>query len=756
MIYTFNNFDTESTVVINNAIKEAENLGSIYVATEHLLLSILNVPNYYNYSHYLSRKINYDKIKSLIISQNSQGIKTKLSPDDFTFNLKYCLEISLIDVKENNINFVYLDIIIKSLLSVDDCGAISILKKIDINFSSTSNKNLNFNKNIFFNDNKNNQNNSNKKMQLEKYSKDLTFIAQNNEFDPIISREKEVDDIINILSRRYKNNVCLIGEPGVGKTAIIEALAQRIVKKQVPFPLLDKRILSIEISNIIAGTKYRGDFEERFKNILKDAECSDTILFIDELHVIMGAGAAEGGIDASNILKPLLARANFQLIGATTVNEFKIIEKDTALTRRFSKIYIDEPSKQEAIEILKGLRANYERYHNVKISDSAINACVNYSIRYIPERFLPDKAIDLLDEACALVKIKNSLQNCTINTHDIAQICAKQSGIPIEKIMCDKFERIQNLNKKLCHKVISQEEAVSCIVKSLYRSATGVCDENRPSGAFLFLGPTGVGKSALAKEIANEFFGSEKFLIRFDMSEYSEAHSISKLIGAPPGYVGHEQGGKLTKTVRSRPYCVVLLDEIEKAHSDIYNLLLQILEEGELTDSEGTKINFKHTLIILTSNIGAATINKKSLGFSNIENKNQEIKKNILKELNNYFAPELLGRLDETLVFYPLDENALNKISKKMLCELQLRLKEKDITISFNDNVSNYISNKAKSNAYGARCIRKIIIENIEQPLAELLIENNNSRNFYIELHENTLHFNKISLITSQEKLINS
>ncbi len=727
MIYIFTNFDEESNKTINTAIKQAQNLGSLFVGTEHLLLSILIDSYSFNYGYVLSKRTNYNKILHQIKSQNSVGVKTALSPDDFSQNLKHCMECAVVEAKSSGFETVDLQNIFFSLFAIENSSAVKFLKLAGVDNLPTSKYNSPILKDNFEDSHKFERKHT--KKTLYNYSTDLTLMALNNEFDPVISRESELTSTINTLLRRFKNNPCLVGEPGVGKTAIVEALAQRIAQRTVPEQLLNKKILSIDMANIIAGTKYRGDFEERFNNILKEAQNNDDIiLFIDEIHTIMGAGSAEGGIDASSILKPLLARGQLKLIGATTNSEYKIIEKDAALSRRFAKITIEEPDRKTAIRILNGVYKKYETYHNVKIAQSALTACVDYSLRYIPERLLPDKALDLLDEACAnthSIAIKGVEPKIT--KADIAYACTKKSGIPIETISSDKSVVLNNLYQKLSDKIIAQEEAIECIVKTLYSNAIGITCEKRPNGAFLFLGPTGVGKTELAKLIAKEYYGSEKFILRFDMSEYSEAHSISKLIGAPPGYVGHEQGGKLTTAVKQRPYCVLLLDEIEKAHSDIYNLLLQILEEGELCDSDGVKINFSETLIILTSNIGANSINKKPFGFKNIVDEKKELKHNVLNEASHIFKAEFLGRLDDILVFHPLNEIALEQIAKKMLNELKLRVEKNNFKISFSDDTSYFLAKRATNSSYGARALRKLINDDIEKKISEEIVKNINS-----------------------------
>jgi len=612
--------------------------------------------------------------------------------------------------------------------------------------------------------------------------------------DPVIGRKNEIERVIQILSRRTKNNPCLIGEPGVGKTAVVEGLAEKIVAGDIPETLKNKRVVTVDISGMVAGAKYRGDFEERIKKSLKEVrKAGDVILFIDEIHTIVGAGSAEGAIDAANILKPLLARGEVQVIGATTLNEYrKYIEKDSSLERRFQPITVDEPSEADAINILYGLRDKYEAHHNVKITDEAIKAAVRLSARYINDRLLPDKAIDLIDEASSKAKLKvytepeelkklegeiDSLQNekeeaiqvqdfekaakfrdkehkakeeleqkrkeweeknskniKNITEEDIAEVIASSTGIPVSRISQDENSRLRNLEKTLHERVIGQEEAVSSVAKAIKRSRVGLKDPNRPIGSFIFLGPTGVGKTELSKALAESLFGDENSMIRVDMSEYMEQHSSSKMIGSPPGYVGFDEAGGLTEKIRRKPYSVILFDEIEKAHPDVMNMLLQILEDGRLTDSHGRTVNFKDTVIIMTSNVGARLITeKKSLGFSSNgvgvgaegdhNNEYELVKKDVLAELKKEFRPEFINRVDEIIVFHKLTGAETEKIADIMIDKVAKRMKEQDIELLIDKTAKDLIIKNGTDDNYGARPLRRAIQTLLEDKLAEEILD---------------------------------
>ena len=624
---------------------------------------------------------------------------------------------------------------------------------------------------------------------LNQFGRDLTEMAREGKVDPVIGRDEEIERVIQILSRRTKNNPCLIGEPGVGKTAIAEGLAQKIVESNIPEILKDKRVVTLDLSSMVAGAKYRGEFEDRLKKALEEIrKAGNVILFIDEMHTIIGAGAAEGAIDASNILKPLLARGEIQVIGATTLNEYrKHVEKDSALERRFQPITVGEPSEEEAVKILKGLRDKYEAHHRVKITDDAIVAAVKLSVRYITDRFLPDKAIDLIDEAASKVRLKsftappdlkdledriarlkkekedaimsqefekaakfrdeeqelktelnqakenwthsNQIKDQAVTEEEIASIVSGWTGIPVRKIAEEDAEKLIKLEGVLHQRVIGQEEAVKAISKAIRRGRVGIKDPKRPIGSFIFLGPTGVGKTELCKTLAEALFGNENALIRVDMSEYMEKHSVSKLIGSPPGYVGYEEGGQLTEKIRRKPYSVLLFDEIEKAHMDVFNILLQILEDGRLTDSQGRVINFKNTVIIMTSNVGARLITEpKKLGFASDSLQKattyKDMKNNVMGELKKTFKPEFLNRVDEVIVFHPLDKEHIKQIVELMLNTLNERLKQNNISIEVSDEAKGLLASKGFDEVYGARPLRRAIQNMLEDKLAEDILEN--------------------------------
>ncbi len=647
---------------------------------------------------------------------------------------------------------------------------------------------------------------------LDQYSRDLTAMAADGNLDPVVGRDKEIARLIQILSRRTKNNPCLVGEPGVGKTAIVEGLAQRIISGMVPESVKNKRVVVLDLSGMVAGSKYRGEFEERIRNVINEVRSNQGILlFIDELHTIIGAGGAEGALDASNILKPSLSRGEIQLIGATTLEEYrKYIEKDAALERRFQPVTVEEPSEEETIEILKGLRPYYEKHHGVAIEDSALEAAVKMSERYINDRFLPDKAIDIIDEAASKVRLggcrmapevdalelelheiqkdkekavkqadlslakelqarqreieteiskykekeerRNKRKKRSVTETSVADIISDWTKIPVQRLTEGETKRLARLEKELHKRVIGQEEAVKAVAQAVKRGRVGLKDPNRPIGSFLFLGPTGVGKTELSKALAEAVFGSEQAMIRVDMSEYMEKHSVSKLIGSPPGYVGYDEGGQLSEKVRRNPYSVLLFDEIEKAHPDVFNILLQVLDDGHITDAHGRKVDFKQTIIIMTSNAGAqAIIEPKKLGFLSNNDEKQDyerMKSGVMEEVRRLFKPEFLNRIDEIMVFHPLNKTHIKKIVNIMLKTLEKRCKEQlDIQLKITESVKDFLAEAGFDSKYGARPLRRAIQTKLEDPMANALLEGTIKRGdtVRIQLHQKEIHFTPLS-----------
>ena len=647
---------------------------------------------------------------------------------------------------------------------------------------------------------------------LDQYSRDLTAMAADGNLDPVVGRDKEIARLIQILSRRTKNNPCLVGEPGVGKTAIVEGLAQRIISGMVPESVKNKRVVVLDLSGMVAGSKYRGEFEERIRNVINEVRSNQGILlFIDELHTIIGAGGAEGALDASNILKPSLSRGEIQLIGATTLEEYrKYIEKDAALERRFQPVTVEEPSEEETIEILKGLRPYYEKHHGVAIEDSALEAAVKMSERYINDRFLPDKAIDIIDEAASKVRLggyrmapevdamelelheiqkdkekavkqadlslakelqarqreieteiskykekeerRNKRKKISVTEASVADIISDWTKIPVQRLTEGETKRLARLEKELHKRVIGQEEAVKAVAQAVKRGRVGLKDPNRPIGSFLFLGPTGVGKTELSKALAEAVFGSEQAMIRVDMSEYMEKHSVSKLIGSPPGYVGYDEGGQLSEKVRRNPYSVLLFDEIEKAHPDVFNILLQVLDDGHITDAHGRKVDFKQTIIIMTSNAGAqAIIEPKKLGFLSNNDEKQDyerMKSGVMEEVRRLFKPEFLNRIDEIMVFHPLNKTHIKKIVNIMLKTLEKRCKEQlDIQLKITESVRDFLAEAGFDSKYGARPLRRAIQTKLEDPMANALLEGTIKRGdtVRIQLHQKEIRFTPLS-----------
>ena len=788
-MFNFSGFTKKANNVLNFAISAASDMGHSYIGSEHLLLGIFLEGSGIAYNILTENGVNINKIKQKILDFSPLSQKTHLSIENFTPRTKLILENAILQAKMMNNQYIGTEHLLIAILKEQDCYAVKFLEETGANINNII-KTLN--KIVNSGESKNsleyNSPNSSVTPTLDKYSKDLTYEASKGKLDPVIGRQKEIERVIQILTRRTKNNPCLIGEPGVGKTAIAEGLAQKIVANEVPEILKNKRVVCLDLASMLAGAKYRGDFEERIKNSLSEVEnAKNIILFIDEIHTIVGAGGAEGAIDASNIIKPQLARGRIQLIGATTINEYrKYIEKDAALERRFQSILVEEPSPEDAINILNGLKDKYETHHKIKITEEAIKAAVNLSVRYIADRFLPDKAIDLIDEAASRVrlrtftappdlkKLEDQLKKLTqekeeavnsqnfelaaqirdkekelkkqlqdlkqnwekqtahtqneVTVEDIAQIISISTGINVTQITAKQSERLLNLEKELHKMIIGQEEAVSKIAKAVRRGRAGLKDPNRPIGSFIFLGPTGVGKTQLCKALSVCLFGDQNSMIRLDMSEYMEKHTVSKLIGSPPGYVGYDEGGQLTEKVRKKPYSVILFDEIEKAHPDVFNMLLQILDDGVLTDSQGRKVNFKNTVIIMTSNIGARLITeKREFGFSVNDNESlkddENIKSDIMNELKKVFKPEFLNRVDDTIIFQKLTKDDIYKITDNMLLTLANKLSELNINIEFSKEAKEKISNIGYNPVYGARPLRRAIQSNIEDKLSELLLD---------------------------------
>lgn len=765
-----------------------------YIGTEHILYGLAKEGSGVASRVLENQSIDAEKIENEIIDLIGKGEKIEKT-SGFTPRTKRVLENSFIEAKKVGYDYIGTEHLLLGILREGDSIAVRILLNLNVDLPKIYNEILNTINEIenatgFSNDSSKNKKNESSKNNtvLKQFGEDLTKKAENGKLDPVIGREEEIQKVIQILSRRMKNNPCLIGESGVGKTAVVEGFAQKMINGDIPENLKDKRVISLDISGMVAGAKYRGDFEERIKKVLDEVKKSgNIILFIDEIHTIVGAGSAEGAIDAANILKPMLARGEVQVIGTTTIDEYrKYIEKDSALERRFSPVNIKEPSKEDTVLILEGLRDKYEAHHNVKITDEAIKTAVELSSRYINNRFLPDKAIDLIDEAASKARTsaytepqilkdlqskiekakkdkeeairgqkfekaaelrdkeiwlrekfekenskwrnKNTKSIITITDENIAEIISSSTGIPLDKITKSENEKLKNLENILHKRVIGQNEAIEFVSKAIRRGRVGLKSPNRPIGSFLFLGPTGVGKTELSKAVAEALFGGEKDLIRIDMSEYMESHSVSKLIGSPPGYVGFEEGGQLTEKVRRNPYSVILLDEIEKAHPDVMNILLQILDDGRLTDSSGRTVDFKNTIVIMTSNIGARMItDKKNLGFGNSkedeEKDYEDIKKDVMSEVKKEFKPEFINRIDEIIVFHKLNDEEIKQIIDLMLNEVISRLAKQNINVKIDNSVKELIAKKGVNKSFGARPLRRTIQNLVEDCLAETILD---------------------------------
>ena len=791
-----NQFTPRAEEALRLAQEAAEEMGHGYVGTEHILLGLMREED--GIAHRVMREygMTEDMICTVLERSVGKGLSGAAPSQGLTPRAKSAVELAVSEAMRMGAGYIGTEHLLLGLLREGSNMAIRVLDTVGIDpkkmYSSVVQK-INEGPRAAANNNMpvSHREEGKKGKTLAEFSRDLTESARQGKLDPVIGREKEIQRVIQILSRRTKNNPVLIGEPGVGKTAIAEGLAQRIAAADVPEELLDKRVLSLDLSGMVAGTKYRGEFEERIKKTIDEVKkAGNVILFIDELHTIVGAGSAEGAVDAANILKPALSRGEIRVVGATTLNEYrKYIEKDAALERRFQPVTVGEPTAEATIEILKGLRDKYEAHHKLTITDEAIESAVRLSVRYINDRFLPDKAIDLMDEAASRVRMdaesaspelksleekiaalrrekaeviaaqdyeraaqlrdieqnyveqveierenwrKNlAVNRGTVGEEDIAKVVAGWTGIPVTRLTEDESQRMLKLEEVLHKRVVGQEEAVTAVAKAIRRSRVGLKDPKRPIGSFLFLGPTGVGKTELCKALAEAMFGNEGDMIRIDMSEYMEKHTVSRLVGSPPGYVGHEEGGQLTEKVRRKPYSVVLFDEIEKAHEDVWNILLQILEDGIVTDSQGRRVDFKNTIIVMTSNVGARNITAadKPLGFDGREADTDEsarferIKQAVMEELRRTFKPEFLNRIDETIVFRQLTEEDIRRIAQRMLEITGKRMAQQNITLLADEEAVATLAKDGFDPQYGARPLRRAIQNEVEDAVAEQILE---------------------------------
>ena len=780
----FSRFTERAQRVLVAAQKEAAQMGRNYVGTEHLLLGILTDPGS---AAGALEGVTLDAARQEVIQMLGKGddnspIRTMV----YTPRTKKVLEQSAKEARDLQHNYVGTEHLLLALIHEREGVAATILTKMGKNLQKMREEILRALSGEDGASGEKGQKKGNNTPTLDHFARDLTKAAQNGELDPVIGRTKEIERIVQILSRRTKNNPVLIGEPGVGKSAIVEGLAQLIVEGNIPEILRGKRVVSLDLAGMVAGAKYRGEFEERLKNAMAEIKkAGNVILFIDELHTMVGAGASEGSIDAANIMKPLLARGELQCVGATTLNEYhKYIEKDSALERRFQPVMVGEPTKEESVAILHGLRDRYEAHHRVRITDEAIEAAVQLSDRYIADRFLPDKAIDLIDEAASRVRIKaftappdmkeqearlealgketeeavahedfekaaqlrdekKRLQNEIaqrrkeweqrregrveiVGEEEVAQIVSSWTGIPVSRMTEGEAERLLHLEETLHSRVIGQDESVAAVARAVRRARAGIKDPQRPIGSFIFLGPTGVGKTELCKALGEALFGDENSLIRIDMSEYMEKHSVSRMIGSPPGYVGYEEGGQLTEKVRRKPYSIVLLDEVEKAHPDVFNVLLQILEDGRLTDGQGRVVDFKNTVIVMTSNAGVQTIKKqRTMGFGSADSREktyEQMRDNIMEEVKQVFRPEFLNRVDEIIVFHELTEEDINRIAALMLKAVGKRLAERGIELEVAPEAVALLAKAGFDPQYGARPLRRTIQRKVEDALSEEIL----------------------------------
>ena len=782
----FGRFTERAQKVLALAQEEAVRLGHNNIGTEHILLGLVREGEGIAAKALLALNLNPEKIQEEVETLIGRGEEGS-GQLHYTPRAKKVIELSMDEARKLGHTYVGTEHILLGLIREGEGVAARVLNNLGVSLNKARQQVLQ----LLGSTEPNGSNGKQAQMNantptLDSLARDLTAVAKEGSLDPVIGRSKEIQRVIEVLSRRTKNNPVLIGEPGVGKTAIAEGLAQQIIHNEVPETLRDKRVMTLDMGTVVAGTKYRGEFEDRLKKVMDEIrQAGNVILFIDELHTLIGAGGAEGAIDASNILKPALARGELQCIGATTLDEYrKYIEKDAALERRFQPIQVDEPTNEESVQILKGLRDRYEAHHRVTITDEAIEAAVKLSDRYISDRFLPDKAIDLIDEAASKVRLrsytippnlkelenkleevrkekeaavqsqefekaaslrdseqrlseeleetkqqwkaKQGQENSEVTEQDIAMVVTSWTGVPVTQLAQEETERLLNMEEILHQRVIGQDEAVKAISKAVRRAHAGLKDPKRPIGSFIFLGPTGVGKTELARAVAESLFVDEDAIIRIDMSEYMEKHATSRLVGSPPGYVGYEEGGQLTEKVRRKPYSVVLLDEIEKAHPEVFNILLQVLEDGRLTDSKGRTVDFRNTVIIMTSNVGASTLRRqKHLGFvvESSDSEYKDMKQKVLGELKRSFRPEFLNRIDETIVFHPLEKEHIEEIVKLMVKELQDRMKEQEMGLELTDAAIKQITEEGFDPEYGARPLRRALQKKVEDLLSEELLK---------------------------------
>ena len=788
--YRFNRFTEKANEAMNKAIESAEGLGHTFIGSEHILLGLLRQGDGVAHAVLAARKVSERKIEDAIRAGSMAGMPTVLSPADFTPRTKHVLEQAL-GIALSGGSAVGTEHLLLALLQERGSAAAALLAQQGVPVQEMIQDIHKAMKGGKPDDASGGGGGGETATPtLDQFGRDLTKLARDQQIDPVIGRDTEIARVMQILCRRTKNNPVLIGEPGVGKTAVAEGLALRIASGEVPELLRGKRVFSVDLTGMVAGTKYRGDFEERIKTAIEEVhKAKNVILFIDELHTIVGAGAAEGATDAANILKPSLARGDMQVIGATTLDEYrKHIEKDAALARRFQPVTVDEPTEAETLEILRGLRDKYEAHHKIRITEEAMQAAVRLSARYIGDRFLPDKAIDLVDEAASRVRLRaftapadvkeiedrlkevedeknaaaqaedyaraaqlrdeqrgleqaleekkaawqeeSAHQTGEVTPEEIASIVSQWTGIPATQLTQEESERLLKMEDELHRRIVGQDEAVTAVAKAIRRGRAGLKDPKRPTGSFLFLGPTGVGKTELCKALAASMFGDENAMVRLDMSEYMEKHTVSRLVGSPPGYVGYDEGGQLTEQVRRRPYCVVLFDEIEKAHPDVFHILLQILEDGRLTDAQGRVVDFKNCIVIMTSNLGAKLITKQTggLGFTHTESREgiqdqEKIREAVMGELKKSFRPEFLNRVDDIIVFHQLDKEQIREIARRMLEQVRARLAEQGIAVAFGESVSARMAAAGFDPVYGARPLRRAIQTQIEDLLSEKLLE---------------------------------